>query len=145
MILYADTSALVKKYVREDGSEQVLAFIAGFEAVATAALTYVEMAAALAKAGRQGWVDDTALQEAWRDFRAHWPAYTRLPVSSAAVERAADLAWKHGLRAYDAMHLSCAQVWQEVTGEETVFACFDQRLRQAASVEGLQVWPAAGA
>lgn len=141
MILYADTSALVKKYVQEAGSEQVLAHFARFETVATAALTPVEMAAALAKAARQGWAEEANLQEAWQDFLEHWPAYMRLPVSAAIVERAARLAWKHGLRAYDALHLACAQICQESSGETTLFACFDRRLRQAAAAEGLQVWP----
>ena len=36
MILYADTSALVKRYVREAGSEAVLAYFVGFETTATA-------------------------------------------------------------------------------------------------------------
>lgn len=141
MILYADTSALVKKYVREAGSEEVLACFAGFETAATAALTQVEMAAALAKAARQGWADEAGLREAWQDFLLHWPAYIRIPVSVAIVERASGLAWKHGLRAYDAIHLACARFWQESSGEEILFACFDQRLRQAASAEGLQIWP----
>lgn len=142
MILYADTSALVKKYVHEAGSEEALALFDAFETVATAALTQVEMAAALAKAARQGWADEASLLEAWQDFLTHWPAYTRLPVSAGAVERASRLAWKHGLRAYDALHLACAQIWQESIGERTLFACFDQRLRRAAVAEGLWVWPA---
>ncbi|GIV85498.1 MAG: twitching motility protein PilT [Candidatus Roseilinea sp.] len=141
MILYADTSALVKKYVHEVGSEEVLARFASFETVATGALTQVEMAAALAKAARQGWADEAGLLQAWQDFLEHWPSYTRLPISAGAVERAAHLAWKHGLRAYDALHLACAQILQEATGEATLFACFDQRLRQAASAEGLPLWP----
>lgn len=141
MILYADTSALVKKYVHEAGSEEVLARFASFETVATASLTQVEMAAALAKAARQGWADKTSLLQAWQDFLEHWPSYTRLPISAGAVERAAHLAWKHGLRAYDSLHLACAQILQEAAGETTLFACFDQRLRQAASAEGLPLWP----
>jgi predicted nucleic acid-binding protein len=141
MILYADTSALVKKYVREAGSEAVLTYFAGFETTATAALTLIEMAAALTKAARMGWVDETASQKTWRDFLAHWPAYIRMPISAGVVERAARLAWTHGLRAYDAAHLACAQVCLEVVGEELVFACYDRRLRAAASAEGLRVWP----
>ncbi len=141
MILYADTSALVKTYVQESGSDEWRAFLLGFEVIATSTLTQVEMAAALAKAARLGWVDEESLQQAWRDFLSHWPAYLRLPLSTHVIERAASLAWKHGLRAYDSVHLACAQICQEMTDAETVFACFDQRLRQAANAEGLRVWP----
>ena len=141
MILYADTSALVKKYMLESGSDQVLAFFAGFQVIGTATLTLVEMAAAMAKAVRQGWVDEPAMRLAWQDFLAHWPAYSRLPVSNTTVERAASLAWQHGLRAYDALHLASALVWKEAMGEEAIFACFDKRLNQAGKAAGLHAWP----
>jgi len=141
MILYTDTSALVKKYVQEAGSDQVLAFFQRFDAIGTASVTQVEMAAALAKAVRQSWVEESFMQLAWQDFLSHWPAYTRVPVTSGIIERASGLALKHGLRAYDAIQLACALTWQEVVGENTIFACFDQRLRQAARQEGLEAWP----
>ncbi|MGQ9550469.1 MAG: type II toxin-antitoxin system VapC family toxin [Roseiflexus sp.] len=141
MILYADTSALVKRYVQEAGTEAVLDLLTHVEMVATAAMTQVEMAAALAKAWHQGWLDGAAAQSAWQDFLQHWPAFVRLPVSSLSLERAAHLTWKHRLRAYDALHLACALIWQESVAEATVFACFDRRLRQAAGAEGLSVWP----
>lgn len=123
MILYADTGALVKRYVQEVGTEEVLACFTRFEMLATAAVTQVEMAAALAKASRQGWIDAVAAQEAWHDFLQHWPTYVRLPVSALNLERAARLAWKHGLRAYDALHLACVLIWQE------------------SAMEGLLLWP----
>jgi len=141
VILYADTSALVKRYVREEGTDEVLDYFARFEALATAALTKVEMAAALAKAARQGWVDKVAAQEAWQDFLQHWPSYVRLPISTLSIERAFSLVWRHRLRAYDALHLACALIWQETMAEAAAFACFDRRLRQAAAAEGLHPWP----
>jgi uncharacterized protein len=141
MNLYADTSALIKRYVRESGSDQVIALLDGYSNLGTAALTLVEMASAMSKAGRMGWVDNSSLKVAWKDFQVHWPAYIRLPISSVIIERAAELAWRRGLRAYDAAHLSCALAWKDVTGEEVVFACFDRNLSEAAQKEGLIVWP----
>jgi uncharacterized protein len=141
MILYADTSALVKRYVQEPGSDDVQVLFDGFEAISTATLTEVEMAAAMAKAIRQGWVDSTAIMEAWQDFLSHWPAFTRIPVSTSVVERAVGLAWQHGLRAYDAIQLTCALTWQESMAEKTIFACYDKNLRRAAKLEGLEAWP----
>ena len=120
----------------------MLVFLESFAVVATAALAQVEIAAALAKAVRQDWIDRQSAVEAWEDFLGHWPAYTRLPDSASRVERATQLVWQHSLGAFDAIHLACALTWQEATGEETVFACFDKRLRQAASEEGLKIWPA---
>lgn len=143
MNLYADTSALVKKYIQESGSEQVIVFFERFSFIGTTVLTQVELAAALAKASRSGWVGEAGVSQAWQDFLSHWPAYTRLPITTRVIERAASLAWRYGLRAYDSLHLASAQVWQELAGGEIVFACFDKNLSKAAASEGLQVWPGA--
>jgi predicted nucleic acid-binding protein len=141
MNLYADTSALVKKYVREAGSEQVIAFFAQHPLIGTAVLTQAEVASAMSKALRSGWVDEPAILAAWQDFLSHWPAYVRLPISAGIVEHAAAIAQQYGLRAYDAIHLASALAWEDVTGDEVVFACYDENLAKAAGKEGLQIWP----
>jgi predicted nucleic acid-binding protein len=141
MNLYADTSALIKKYVRETGSEQVADHFNQYPVIGTAALTQAEMASAMSKAARLGWVNESEILTAWLDFLSHWPAYMRLPLSAGVVERAASIAWRHGLRAYDSVHLACALAWKNVTGDEVIFACYDQNLSKAARQEGLQVWP----
>lgn len=141
MILYADTSALVKRYVRETGSDRVLDLFEQYETLGTVALTQVEMASAMAKALRMGWVEENEITAAWRAFLAHWPSYTRLPVNAVLLERAASLAWKHSLRAYDAIHLSAGLIWKEAAAEEVIFACFDKHLLQTAAKEGLRFWP----
>jgi predicted nucleic acid-binding protein len=141
MSLYADTSALIKRYVHENGSEQVIALFDQFLIIGTAMLTQVEMASAMAEAVRLGWVDETEIALAWRDFTSHWPSYTRLPNSDVILERATSLIWRHGLRAYDAVHLASAMIWKDMTGDEVTFACYDQNLAEAALQEGLHTWP----
>jgi len=54
MILYLDTSALVKVYVEEEGSPLVQGLIAGASLVATSRIAYAEARAALARASREG-------------------------------------------------------------------------------------------
>jgi uncharacterized protein len=141
MILYADTSALIKKYVRETGSEQVVPYFAQYTVIGTNVVTQVEMAAAMSKAVRLGWVNRPEITLAWREFMTHWPAYVRLPASMGILERAASGAWDYSLRAYDSLHLASAQVWRELSDEEVVFACYDQNLIKAARLAGLRVWP----
>jgi predicted nucleic acid-binding protein len=141
MILYVDTSVLVKKYVAESGSDQVIAFLDQHAVIGTAALTQAEMAAAMSKAARLGWVAEPEILLAWQDFLYQCPAYTRLPVSTGIVERAAAIAWRHGLRAYNSVHLASALAWKDLVGEDVIFACFDKTLLKAAQREGLEVWP----
>lgn len=52
-LLYADTSAMFKRYVEEGGSETVLERMEEAPTVGTVLITWVEVAAALAKAVRQ--------------------------------------------------------------------------------------------
>jgi predicted nucleic acid-binding protein len=141
MILYADTSALLKRYIQETGSEQVTAQFDRFPVIGTTALTLAEAAFAMSKAVRLRWVNEDEIMKAWQDFLTHWPAYARLPVSTRILERAASLTWAHSLRANDAIHLASALAWRDMAGDELLFACYDQNLGKAARQEGLQVWP----
>jgi hypothetical protein len=64
-----------------------------------------------------------------------------VPVTESLVERAEALAWEHGLRGYDAVHLASALTWQESVGEQIVLATFGQQLWEAAKRAGLKAWP----
>ena len=57
------------------------------------------------------------------------------------VARADLLAWAHGLRGYDAIHLACALTWREAVGEDPVVATYDRELWRAARSEGMTPWP----
>jgi len=141
MNLYADTSALIKKYVREAGSEQVILLFNQSRFIATSALTKAEMASAMSKAVRLRWANEAEILSAWRDFLSHWPAYLRLPVSTGVIEHASSITWLHGLRASDSIPLASGPAWKELSGDEVLFACYDANLRKAARLEGLQAWP----
>jgi predicted nucleic acid-binding protein len=141
MILYLDTSALVKRYVMEPGSKEVMALIEQADSVGSAVLTQVEMASALAKAVRMNSVEANHGEIAWQDFLSHWQSITRLSVTRGLVERAARLAWQYGLRGYDATHLAAALIWQELLEIPVTLATFDRDLWQVAKKAGMAVWP----
>ena len=54
MILYLDTSALVKLYVEEPNSEEVRSAVDGAVAVAVSEVSYTEARSALARREREG-------------------------------------------------------------------------------------------
>lgn len=141
MILYLDTSALVKRYVMEPGSQEVIALIEHADTVGSAVLTQVEMASALAKAVRLNWVEQSDAEIAWQDFLEHWLSFIRLSVTSVILERASRLAWQHGMRGYDAVHLATALFWQEILGEPVTLAAFDMQLWEGAQRAGMVIWP----
>jgi len=139
--VYVDASALVKRYVVEMASPEVVALTTNAEAVATALVTRAEVAAALARAVRAGVLDDVGGRRAQRRFSREWPDLMRVPVTEALVARAEALAWAHGLRGYDAVQLAAALTWQDALGREIVLATFDRQLWEAASQAGLRAWP----
>jgi predicted nucleic acid-binding protein len=141
MILYMDTSALIKRYVREDGTEEVISIVERANGVGSVILTQVEMAAALAKSVRQGWVQQETAWQAWQDFLVHWRSFARLSISVATLERASGLAWEYGLRGYDAMHFASALAWQEAIDTPVTLATYDRELWTAAQKAGMDVWP----
>jgi predicted nucleic acid-binding protein len=141
MILYLDTSALVKRFIVEKGSADVNALISVADLVGSSIISQVEMAAALGKALRMEWIDSTSALTAYQDFLGQWQYFTRIMVSSGLIDRAAQLSWELGLRGYDATHLSSALFWQESLDMEIVLATYDRELWMAAKKSGLKIWP----
>ena len=143
MIVYLDASALVKRYVAEEGSAEVEALIGEARAIGTAVVSRTEVAAALAKAARVGIIAREAAQKALESFSADWEHLIRLQFGEPLAARAATLAWEHGLRGYDAVHLATALVWRETLGEMVTVATYDRELWRGAQASGLSPWPTA--
>ena len=142
MIVYLDASALVKRYIAEAGSPEVEALIGEAQVIGTAVISRAEVAAALAKAARIGLVTRAAGAKALQAFNTDWEHLVRLQLSEPLAARAAALAWEHGLRGYDSVHLASALVWSETLGETVAVATYDRELWRGAKASGLSAWPA---
>ena len=141
MILYLDTSALVKRYIAELGTAQVSQAIAEADLVGTSIIARAEMAAALAKAVRMTVLARDAADAALQVFRSEWPRLVRVQTTELLIARADALAWEWGLRGYDAVHLASAVLWQEGMDEAITVATFDRRLWEVAGRCGLAAFP----
>jgi predicted nucleic acid-binding protein len=138
LILYLDTSALVKIYVDEPGRTAVMRELGSAVAVATVRIAYAEARAAFARKRREGGLDAKGLRQAVERLDEDWATYSIVDVIEPLVRRAGGLAERHGLRGYDAVHLAAA-VEIERAGGEVAFGCFDERLRKAARRVKLRV------
>ncbi len=83
----------------------------------------------------------TAFEWDWfgGDAEAESPAI--VPPNESILDRAAHAAAVHGLRAYDAIQLATAIVARAADPDLTAFACFDERLGDAARREGFTTIP----
>lgn len=142
MILYLDSSALVKRYIAKPGTPEVAEAIAEAEVVGTSLISRAETAAALAKAVREGTLTREEAASALQVFRSEWPNLVRVQVTEMLIARADGLAWELGLRGYDAVHLASALLWQDGMDEEVTMATFDLRLWRVADQRGLIPFPA---
>lgn len=141
MIVYLDASALVKRYVAETGSSEVGALIEAASVLGTSIVSRAEVSAALAKAVRLKVLTRNAGTTAQRMFAGEWDDLIRVQLGEPLVARAAALAWEHGLRGYDAVHLASALWWREAVGDAVTVATYDRELWRSARAAGLTAWP----
>jgi predicted nucleic acid-binding protein len=102
--LYLDASALVKRYVEEDGSDVVLEAMGGAGAWSICRIGFVETVRAVDAAG-----GGRAVKRIERD----WLAFDVVEIDQALVEHAAELARSSALRSLDALHLAAALAARE--------------------------------
>lgn len=79
------------------------------------------------------------LDQTLEDLEIVWRGLYSHAVNEALLGAAAETARAHGLRAYDAVHLSGALAF--AAGEPIHFACWDKELRAAAAKHGLALTP----
>lgn len=164
MILFADSSALVKLYSDEAGSKEVGGLIrrpgttsgtpgtpgaSATVVTVVSALARVEVPAALWRKHRMGELDAADVAVLVQDFEADWrgtveedPRFQAVAATTDVLERAARLAGVHRLRAYDAVQLASAVAAREAVPECTDLVAFDEDLVAAAMAEGFRRVPA---
>lgn len=140
MIAFADSSALVKRYLDEEHRE----LITGLSAILASSIACVEVCSAIWRKQRMGELE--AADAAVLAGRARWdltggdPMVILLPPTNHVFSDAAQLTGTAGLRAYDALQLATARAMREsAPGEWNAFACFDRTLSGAAAAHGFDV------
>jgi len=141
MIAYLDTSALVKKYFQETFTDDIIGIWRQAEAIVTSAVAYAEAMAAFYRKNRENPVGAGRLARVIKTFQADWGSLIRVEVTNDLNPLIDDLVSRHGLRGFDAIHLASALIFGERAPEPLLFACFDEKLLQAALKEGLETFP----
>jgi predicted nucleic acid-binding protein len=147
---YLETSALVKLYVREPGTEHVLALAnrTAENRLAILGLTQVEFRSAIRRKERAGEIPPLVATQLLEAFERHLEArFSCQMVTDFVLDVASALVDRHALRAYDAVQLAGYVAWRSSTGIDVpVFICSDKALIIAARQEGIPVFdPASGA
>jgi len=135
--VYLDSSSLVKLYVDEPGSDEVLQLVQDADVVVTSILAYPEVTAALARRRRDRLMTPKEHAAAQAQFDADWPRCVVVALDGPLSLAAGTLAAKHRLRGADAAHLAAFEVILGGAGADDVrFSCADDRLTKAARALG---------
>ena len=141
MILYLDTSALVKRYFKEPNSNEVVSRWTEATEIITSSVPYAEASASFYRKKREAQLKDNLIRKIVDLFRSDWDSFIRVEVSDELNEYIDRAVVKHPLRGFDAIHLASAMIMQERLHDAFLFVCFDQRLVQAAQTEGIETFP----
>lgn len=143
---FCDSSAIVKRYVNETGSNFVdnLADLKSGNVILLARITRVEVVAAIARRLKNGSVTATDAQNAVAAFQHDLTNnYLTVEITPVLLSVAMSLATKHALRGYDAVQLAAAL---EANDERIAnglppltLVSADTELNNAAQAEGLTV------
>jgi predicted nucleic acid-binding protein len=128
--LYLDASALVKRYIDEEGSDVVLNAMSGEDTWSMCRIGFVETMRAIARAGEP--------EDAKRAKRDWMVGCDVVELDRDLAEHAAQVALASGLSAMDAIHLASAI---SLRVEGLTFATWDVQLHRAAREQGLRTLP----
>jgi predicted nucleic acid-binding protein len=129
---------LIKLLVDEPSAGVADEFWDEADTVVASRLVYPEARAALAAARRAERLAARGLRRAVSDLELFYAALTLIELDGALAQHAGDLAERHQLRGYDAVHLASAL---SVGDENLVLVSWDCDLAAAAVMAGLNAAP----
>jgi len=141
MILYLDTSALLKKYFKETGSSDIISIWKKSDAIITSSVAYAETMATIFRKKRETNVDESIFMSVIKTFQKDWLTFITVEVKDDLNKLINKIVASHPLRGFDAVHLASALTLHDAIHDIMVFACYDKRLLKAAKGEGLQTLP----
>jgi predicted nucleic acid-binding protein len=130
MVLYVDSSALLKRYVAEHDSDVADSLMAADPVLATSRIAEVEVRRNLARLLNE---DDAAIAK--QQFLEDLDVFALVAVDATTCNDAARIAESTLCRSLDAIHIAAAVR----AGPDTRFLTFDVRQAKAARTVGLNV------
>ena len=134
MTVFFDSSALVKRYIEEDGREQVIAFFEEADAIGVSVICFPELISAFCRMQREGDLDKDQYERIKGEMIVDFEDLSIYSITRQARECATPLLETNTLRGMDALYIGCAIEWHA-----DIFVSGDKRQITAAQNEGLEV------
>ena len=134
MRVFFDTSAFVKRYVREAGTDAILEWCDRATEIGLSGIALAEIISAFCRLRREGQITDLEYQQLKSLLLADIEDAAICDLTPTVLARAVSCLETNVLRGMDAIHIGSAVVLQA-----DVFVSADQRQRNAAACAGLRV------
>jgi predicted nucleic acid-binding protein len=134
MNVFADSSALAKRYVADENSEEFDQLLGRATNLTVSVLCLPEIVSALCRRRREKLLTPTQYRVAKDALESDFTDITVVQITDEIIVGSVRILEAHSLRASDAIHIASAQTW----GAE-LFVSADERQCKAAKGLGLQV------
>ncbi len=145
MLVYLDSSAIVKRYIEEKGSEAIDTVYASIEQdgnnrAALSIWNLGEVIGAIDTRRQRGDIDEKSMDDAIRLFAGETKKFVAmrrlivLPITGRLLEQCRELVVKHHIYQADALQLAAARY-----SDSMLLITADKRLADCAKVEGIEV------
>lgn len=145
MLVFIDTSAWVKFFIYEQGTDHIQHFMIDHSrseenVFAASAVTCAEMTATFRRAWKGQRIIADEYQKILKEFREQWTYFITAHVDGSLITLSGNLAENYALKGCDAFQLASA-----LTLHADIFVSCDEELNDAAGKCKLRVWnPADG-
>jgi predicted nucleic acid-binding protein len=137
MIVYLDTSSLVKLYTEGIGSEKIRDIVQRAAVISTSIIAYAEARSAFSRKQKEDGFSVNVLKKIVESLNKDWESYFVVEITDGLIRFTGDMAERHLLRGFDAIHLSSAINLKNKTRLKIYFSSTDLKLNQAAVKEEL--------
>lgn len=136
--IYWDSSSLIKRYIREEGSEIVEGLFKSKKRHFTSVITHAEILTTFHRLKRDGNITASHLENLRREFFIDWKLLAKVDYGQEVQAVASEVIETCTLRGADLVHLAtCIELKRK--GLNLIFSSFDKRLKNAGMDMGLVI------
>jgi len=130
--IYLDTSAYLKLYVKEKGSDKARSLVKK-RSILSSAILPTECFSALSRKRHSGELDEPILNELIARIKTDLRFVEIVRLSDKVMARAENIVLNSTARSLDALHIASALIFEEMSGIKPDFITSDIRQREVAN------------
>ncbi|MHB1377456.1 MAG: type II toxin-antitoxin system VapC family toxin [Candidatus Humimicrobiaceae bacterium] len=140
MISYLDTSAIVKFYISETGSQKVREIFDLSDVLATSCIAYIETISAFTRINNEKKLSDSDYKNIVLNFKKDWEDLFVLKIDNTIIKTAGRFIESYLIKGYDSIHLASAVMLSKRINQIINFCCWDKKLNEAALKENMSIF-----